>query len=99
MAQLGVHDEGRLLVGALDGGEGALHLVALQVRVAHPLDHLAILVARVRRLPELDLRESDHHPLINSCDRQYNHTWKRVLDIFWPFEQILEVSSVSYPVV
>ena len=56
VAQLGVHDEGRPLVGALDGGEGALHLVALQVRVPHPLDDPAVLVAGVGRLPELDLR-------------------------------------------
>ena len=43
-------------MGALDGGEGALDLVALQVRVANPLDDLAVLVARVSGLPELDLR-------------------------------------------
>ena len=59
VAQLGVHDEGRPLVGALDGGEGALDLVALQVRIAHPLDHLAVLVAGVRRLAELDLRRRE----------------------------------------
>ena len=69
MAQLGVHDERRPLVGALDGGEGALHLVALQVRVPHPLDDPAVLVAGVGRLPELDLeRASSISYIHSSCE-------------------------------